>query len=442
MKKSFKSLIAKADAKTLEPFFADIDREKVMEDTVLRIRKNVLAENASKKTGKTLKRWLPVLAAAACVLIVVGIALGGGLFSRKPQAPVIPSDDGTVYGEIKLTVSKERKDKFTKELLLADRYVSDPSAKRFESLRFRFFDNEGDTYMIYREIGHVLKYENGSFIDTGIYPVAMQFFTSGSYKGYTYVGGEFHCYGGNEKGLFRVNLSNSVVEKVIDCDEEVVSVAVDGPQVYYSTQTGFRQDDARYSLKCADIEKKTITSIISDAEYPISDLQLVDGDLYFKSVGEGIRCITPDRTLKYYQTPCWPYYTVDNNTIYIDAPICIDDTNDKKPGISAYNMQGEWLGSVEMKTGREYDMITVYKGRVVFCDDEGIWLQDIISGEIEKIVDDPFKYRDSHYSRHIFHAVYDGKLFVSWRIKKDDVWYDMILVYDDGDIRETAFNFK
>ena len=448
-------MIDKADPKTLEPFFADIDQEKVPEDTVSRIQTNVLKQNAPKQNRSSLKRWIPVLSAAACLVIVVGVVLGVGILNRKSPAPVIPSDDETAYGEIKLSVSKESKDKFSKDFLLADGPASGVLADRDLYCGIRFYESGGSTYMIYREGGHVFKYENGSFTDTGICPAEQQFFTSGSYNGYAYVGGVFHCCGGNEKGLFRVDLSNSTVEKVIDCEETVSSVVVDGPKIYYSTYTGhgWLTSDL-FSLKCADIEKQEITTIISGAKYPIRDLQLVDGNLFFNSYGEGIRCITPDKTLRYYQTGYNRHYTVDHDTIYTYREKSVDADDGISYflySVSAYDMQGEMLGYVE---NREYpdergddgrqkkyyigslqDGITVYNGKAVYFDDKGIWLEDVITGKAKKIADDPFEFSDRYSYNYVSKTVYDGKLFISWQDTKDGRWSDMLIVYDGSEIR-------
>ena len=448
-------MVDKADPKTLELFFADIDQEKVSRDTVSRIQTSVLKQNAPKQNRSSLKRWIPVIAVAACLVIVVGVVLGVGILNRRSPAPSIPSEGNIGYGEISLSVSKESKDKFSKDYLLADGPAKEAAADRDLYCGIRFYESGGSTYMIYREGGHVFKYENGSFTDTGICPAEQQFFTSGSYNGYAYVGGVFHCCGGNEKGLFRVDLRNSTVEKVIDCEETVSSVAVDGSKIYYSTYTGHGSlTNDLFSLKCADIEKREITTIISGAKYSIGDLQLVDGNLYFNSYGEGIRCITPDMTLRYYQTGYNRQYTVDNNIIYTYSVKYIEndsETTDIIYIVSAYDMHGEKLGSVETRefadergddeekkryyVAGSVDSITVYKGKVVYFDAEGIWLEDVISGKSEKIVDDPFEFERAYSYNEVSKAVYDGKLFISWVYARNSSWSDILTVYEDGQIQ-------
>ena len=448
-------MVDKAGPKTLEPFFADIDQEKVSGDTVSRIQISVLKQNAPKQNRSSLKKWIPLLSAAACLVIVVGVVLGVGILNRRSPAPSIPSEGNIGYGEIILSVSKESKDKFSKDYLLADGPASEVAADRDLYCGIRFYESGGSTYMIYREGGHVFKYENGSFTDTGICPAEQQFFTSGSYNGYAYVGGVFHCCGGNEKGLFRVDLRNSTVEKVIDCEETVSSVAVDGSKIYYSTYTGHGSlTNDLFSLKCADIEKREITTIISGAKYSIGDLQLIDGNLYFNSYGEGIRCITPDMTLRYYQTGYNRHYTVDHDTIYTyrEKTVEADDgTSYFLYSVSAYDMQGEMLGYVENReypdergddgrqkkyyVGSLQDGITVYNGKAVYFDDKGIWLEDVITGKAKKITDDPFGFSDRYSYNYVSKTVYDGKLFISWQDMKEGKWSDMLIVYDGRGIR-------
>ena len=97
-------MVDKADPKTLEPFFADIDQEKVSGDTVSRIQTSVLKQNAPKQNRSSLKKWIPLLSAAACLVIVVGVVLGVGILNRRSPAPSIPSEGNIGYGEISLSL--------------------------------------------------------------------------------------------------------------------------------------------------------------------------------------------------------------------------------------------------------------------------------------------------------------------------------------------------
>ena len=65
MKKSFRSMIADADPKTLDRFFADVDNDAVPDDTVLRIQSKVIGSDKPKQTDWSFKKLAPVISAAA-----------------------------------------------------------------------------------------------------------------------------------------------------------------------------------------------------------------------------------------------------------------------------------------------------------------------------------------------------------------------------------------
>ncbi|MBQ7603599.1 MAG: hypothetical protein IJU75_01470 [Clostridia bacterium] len=89
MKKSFRSMIADADPKTLDRFFADVDNDAVPDDTVLRIQSKVIGSDKPKQTDWSFKKLAPVISAAACLIVVIGLAVGVGTTYKK--APSIPS---------------------------------------------------------------------------------------------------------------------------------------------------------------------------------------------------------------------------------------------------------------------------------------------------------------------------------------------------------------
>lgn len=89
MKISFKTMINKADPKTLESFFADVNQEKVPKATFTRIQSSVLKQNKPKHTKFYCKRWASVLPIAACFVIVIGI--GFGIYNHLVHTPVISS---------------------------------------------------------------------------------------------------------------------------------------------------------------------------------------------------------------------------------------------------------------------------------------------------------------------------------------------------------------
>ena len=102
MKKSFKEILEKSDPDMIGYAIDSMKDDTVPEDAIVRIRKRVagsavcndksndLTKNTSNRKRSSLKKWIPLLSAAACLVIVVGVVLGVGILNRKSPAPVIP----------------------------------------------------------------------------------------------------------------------------------------------------------------------------------------------------------------------------------------------------------------------------------------------------------------------------------------------------------------
>ena len=102
MKKSFKEILEKSDPDMIGYAIDSMKDDTVPEDAIVRIRERVagsavcndksngLTKNTSNRKRSTLKRWIPIFSAAACLVIVVGVVLGVGILNRKSPAPVIP----------------------------------------------------------------------------------------------------------------------------------------------------------------------------------------------------------------------------------------------------------------------------------------------------------------------------------------------------------------
>ena len=102
MKKSFKEILEKSDPDMIGYAIDSMKDDTVPEDAIVRIRERVagsavfndksngLTKNTSNRKRSTLKRWIPIISAAACLVIVVGVVLGVGILNRKSHAPVIP----------------------------------------------------------------------------------------------------------------------------------------------------------------------------------------------------------------------------------------------------------------------------------------------------------------------------------------------------------------
>ena len=102
MKKSFKEILGQSDPDMIGYAVDSMKDDKVSEDELARIlnrvtgsvvgndKSNDLTQNSSNQKRSALKKWIHVLSAAACLVIVVGVVLGIGILNRKPPATVIP----------------------------------------------------------------------------------------------------------------------------------------------------------------------------------------------------------------------------------------------------------------------------------------------------------------------------------------------------------------
>ena len=414
MKTAFSELMDQTEAAMLEGSLDGLQEEKVPSDTLSRIQKRVTGTPVKKK-GKAV-RWIPA-AVAACAALALGIAWGAGAFKRI--TPLSQPGDTP----LQLTGVPETEDRFAEDPALGSGSFSEAAMDRMAYTGIRFYESRGEVYMFHDEGRPVYRYENGSFVKAQTRPAEQQFFSTGTYGGYAWVGGVFHCAGGNESGLFRVDLATGEVEKYIDCREIVSSVAVAGSKIYYSTRTSDLPTEAVYSLKCADAESRQITRLVSRTSYSISDLHIEGDALYFRS-NDGVRVIRSDMTLGLIGSGPVSRYTVCDGAVYICGIAWDEDTPHRTCTVSKYDGQENLLGSVSIRQrfgenggsrdnryymGSPLDGLTVYDGRVVLFDAEGIWLQDIATGEEEKILDYPFRSFDPDDTSK---TVYGGKLFL------------------------------
>ena len=102
MKKSFKEILEKSDPDMIGYAIDSMKDDTVPEDAIVRIRERVAgsavgndessdpAKNTSNQKRSNPKKWIPILSAAACLVIVVGVVLGVGILNRKSPATVIP----------------------------------------------------------------------------------------------------------------------------------------------------------------------------------------------------------------------------------------------------------------------------------------------------------------------------------------------------------------
>ena len=442
MKKTLGQIFESAEPEELEPFFGPLKNEKPRKTGF----RNSSAQDSGfgkKKARLAALKWLPA-AAAACLLLAVGIAAGTGLFGKTVSGPA--SDGSREISAVTLTPKKQTGDRFSENLPTADYAVQEVAADRFLYSRFLFYESEGSVYAIFREGMNVYRYNKGVFTDTGVAAQERQFFTEGAYEGYTFVGGIFHCVGGNEKGLFRVTLETGKTVKYIDCGETVGSVAVRGPKIYYASYSGMGLSNDKFSLKCADMENKTVTALLRDPGYRMQDLRFEGDDLYFLSYGTGVRRLSPDMTLTFFPAKGAAGYDFDGGTLYIYCPQ-LDESGRQYCSVTSYDADGNAKSSV-LSLLRDPDRgaremryyictfvegFTVFRGKAVFADSEGLWLQDVLTGREKKIADLPFD-SDAFPYECACKTVYDGKLFFAYP-DADDWNTSVILIYDGAGVK-------
>lgn len=436
MKKRFSELLDKTDAVTLSDTVDSMIPDKISDDVVLRIQKRVTGNSVQDISIIPRKRWITAFSAAACFIIILA-AIISIVIPKKEKLETSPntaevSNTPSQHGSTvdpessSCTVLKPQKctDTFSKVISLGEGSFSDGNTDRDTYRRLRFYEDSGNTFMIYYEDQNVYSFDGKGLHDTGVKTAEAQFFTEGAYGGYTYVGGVFHCVGGNESGLFRVDLSSGIVEKFIDCNEIVSAVVVDGSKLYYSTYSykGSFGDGAVYYLKLADLEKKEINVLYeTDSDY-INGLTKV-GDFIFFSKQNAVCWVTEDMMLHTLETcdnePVY-YYAVSENLIYVYS--FSDASGIRTYRVKAYNADGSVLASVSDTSkhfiGSTLDTLTVYDGKIVAFDEDGFYLLDIVTARYESIYEINLFENSGYYSSNYWHgvskAVYDGKLYINY----------------------------
>ncbi len=438
------------------------------------------------------KKLVSILAMAACGAIIVSSAYmyetflykNANIFPVVTDAPGVntmsesgakpsavtakpaPSTEDISADGIRLTPVIDATDKISdnhEKLTIS----SDTLADRFGYYGLRFFDAEGETYICLYENGHLFKYDDNGFSDTGVRSFETLLFASDAYEGCSYIpyvppacAGDF-----NESGLIRINIKTQEIEKYINSPMHVNSVTVIGSKVYYSEYDGSAYPKGKrkhYYLKCADLKTGEITTLISDAPYSILKLSYYNDSLYFitesdnndSSVTETDRdynlCrMDSDMVLHSFSVKNLNDYVVADGQIYL---CCIDHIHEPDTGKSLssiyhvykYDTDGnelseirsviehsEWsagtvLESHHLFTGGTKNYLTIYDEKLVEYDKAGIYLRNLEDDTFERIIElDRNKWSGID---EISSTVYDGKLFVA-------IGYSTIYKYDGKDVK-------
>ena len=423
MKKTFSSLLDGADEKDLEEFFGGIEGETPSDEAIDRIEATV-AGGGGKKTPR---RRIPLIVAAACFLIAASAVFTVAALNRRapdtryPKADAVETGSETSVDPVpgdsvetkndapdsvipedaeKLETVPDTVDRFDIKTDLGEgtlsRWGNSVSAVRALYSGVGIFESDGTPYLYYLERKTFYEMKETGLRDTGItVPETLIPFRSVTGDA-AYSGGTFECVR-IEKGLFKTDLFTGKVEKIIDSPEIVSSVAVDGNRIWYSTYPSLA--DFSYSLKCADLSTGEITVLIRDSDDPIGSLDIIGGDLFFTMYNVGVCRITDGYLYLAADAPDVRSFCVSNGKIYVYEMTSYDPGATAR--VSVFDGGGNVLGSKTVVnyppyteegktnlyfTGASCDRLTVYDGKVVSFDADGVYLEDIENGTSEKII--------------------------------------------------------
>ena len=448
MKESIKSCFEKAEEERLDGFFEKYEGEEMPEDSLSRLRERLLGKSIQKATiTRGFRRLIPALAAAACLLLGLGIAYKAGVFNRiNALTPTGPDATQSAYAEpdttqsayseagsthlpapadtngneaVKLYPSTKTKDKLDIRSLpegASQSVQADRDLYRY----VRFFESGDKVYAIMNELSGIFSFNGESFARSGPALNDVLYFNGGAYDGYVYMPGNWYCWG-QDSGLYRFELETGRIERFVSTDETVVSVAADGPVIYYSSYKGNWYSNAeKYSLKSVNLDTGEISVLIENASHSIYELKCSNGNLYFRSYYKGIFYVTPDMYLHkigidvdggYISS-----YAVDGEIVYYQTVLYGQNYSTV---IEAFDHEGVKLAEYKAVRYSEnanaqnyvsFREFTIYNGRLVCYDDNGAYLLDIAIGEREKIMDRIWQ--DYDYQTIPYQTVYNGRLYI------------------------------
>lgn len=439
MKESIKNCFENADVEQLNGFFEKYKREQMTEESLARLREKMLGEGAKKPAKKRgFKRLIPALAAAACLLIGLGAAYKAGAFNKPnsgvPHKPDTMQSANMGNGEaMKLEVITNTKDKLDIRSL-PDGASQSVQADRDYYRQIRFFEYEEKVYAITGEVSGMFSFDGDSFTRIFSSLSDILYFAGDVYNGCIYMPGNWYCWG-RDSGLYRFDLKTGKVERFVSTDEIVVSVAADGPNIYYSSHTG--SDRTRYSLKCVNAETGEISVLIQNASYYITDLKCKNGNIYFRSYYKGVFYITPDMYLHRVGAVAGENnyvggYDVNGDIIYTSTYLydgynayVLEAFDHSGKRLAGYEAQ-RYLGDEKTLPYINFTEFTIYNGRFVCYDENGAYLLDIASGEREIIMDRAWP--EDHSQSNPYQAVFNGKLYLCIM--------DTVYEYYDGAVKE------
>ena len=92
MKKSFKEILGKSDPDMIGYAVDSMKDDTVSEDTIARIQNRVTGMAAGKKRSIAIRKWIPVVSAAACFIVVFGVLFFTGALKRMLPIQTDPGE--------------------------------------------------------------------------------------------------------------------------------------------------------------------------------------------------------------------------------------------------------------------------------------------------------------------------------------------------------------
>ena len=423
MKKTFSSLLDGADERDTEGFFEGVEEKTPPEGAIDRIEAKVVGRSEK----KTPRGRIPLIVAAACFLLAASAVFIAAALNksapdtRYPKADAVETGSETsvdsVPGDfvetkndapdsvipedaVKLEATPDTVDRIDiKSDLGEGTFLQNNGYAAVDRELYSgvgLFESGGTPYLFYLERKSIYEVRETGLRDTGItVPEALIPFRSVT-GDVAYLGGTFECVR-IEKGLFKADLLAGKVEKIIDSPEIVSSVAVDEDRIWYLTHPSM--SDYRYSLKCADLSTGEITVMILDSDDPIGSLEIIGDDLFFIRYNAGVFRISDGYLYCAADAPDVRSFCVSDGKIYVYETTTYDPTSTVR--VSVFDGSGRVLGSKTVVNRAPYteegknnlyfdgatcDGLTVYDGKVVSFDADGIYLENIESGTSEKII--------------------------------------------------------
>lgn len=343
---------------------------------------------------------------------------------EQTQTPE-PSDEPSPYGEGNQNISFDYKqfdgtiiqptieehDRIVSEDNLPKGHFDNPAADRPTFQEVRFFETEDAAYVAFYEDDTLYVFDGNSLKDSGKKTDSTMFYCSEPVNGAAYVGGTYYTSSGDIKGIFSIDINTWEIKRIIDTsDEEVTSSKVIGLKLYYVTCSPHQyHDNAVFSLKCYDIEKNTISCLISRIPADICRIIGYDSELYFDAIikasdnthivchvdpkmkvhvlyaGDGTLCDIQEDKIYIYDHKA-KYDSEQNETKGYDYYLYTYDKNGRLLNTRIKDIEKDGYDNCCQYSGSTWFLTTFYKGKLLEYNTTGFSLYDQLKNRHERIM--------------------------------------------------------